>query len=221
MDRIYTFDDLENIQRFVRSLKRKAKKLKITLQLTNDKFLILSNNITCSGFFQNKYNNNPGILATATNRSINIWLPTLVHESCHMDQWSEKSNVWKRYIDENIGIIDEWLDGKNISQRKVFKALDICRELELDCEQRAVQKIIKYNLPIDIKEYIQKANCYIFFYNYLKISRKWSLPENSPYNNPNIYKKVSSEWYEDYGEMPNNVLKLFKKYNIGYEKIKK
>lgn len=217
MDKIYTFSDLENIQKFIRSLKREAKKLKVTLQLTDGKFALLpGSNFECSGFFQI----DPDILATATGNPINNWLPTLVHESCHMDQWSEKSEVWGRYTEGNTSIIDEWLNGKNISQSKVFKALDICRELELDCEQRAVQKIIKYNLPIDIKEYIQKANCYVFFYNYLKISRKWSLSKNSPYSNPNIYKKVSGDWYESYEEIPNNLLELFKKYNIGYEKIK-
>jgi len=208
MDRIYTFDDLENIQRFVRSLKRKAKKLKITLQLTNDKFVILSDDIECQGFFSDKQNKIPGVLATATNKSINSWLSTLVHESCHMDQWSEKVSIWEVYMKEDIDLYYyKWINNKRVNKNKVYRVLDICRELELDCEQRAVQKIIKYNLPIDVKEYIQKANCCLFFYSYLKLDKNGSLPN---YDNVKVYTKFKDDWYIDYDDISNNILKLFK-----------
>lgn len=219
MDRIYTFSDLENINKFVSSLKRKAKKYNIKLELNDDKFVTISDEIKCSGYFEEKFKHTPGLLTTATGKPINMWLPVLVHESCHMDQWEEKSPIWKEYQSSDTGIIDLWLAGKRVNSEKVYKALDISRDMELDCEQRAVNKIIKFDLPIDITEYIQKANCYIFFYNYLKISKKWSLPGNSPYNNPNIYKKVSGDWYDDYSITPKEIDRLFKKYKIGYDKI--
>lgn len=207
MDRIYTFDDLENIQRFIRSIKYKAKKLKINLQLTNDKFLISSNNSILSGFFQTRYNNNPGVLATATYKSINNWLSVLIHESCHMDQWSEKSDVWRKYIIEDTDLYYKWINNKRVNRNKIYKILDICRELELDCEQRAVIKIKKYKLPINVEEYIRKANCCLFFYSYLKIDRNGVLPN---YDNARIYTKFSDKWYNDYDNIPVKILKLFR-----------
>lgn len=214
MDRIYTFSDLENINRFISSLKRKTKQLHVKLEITDDKFVVLSDNIKCGGFFYEKQGRTPGILTTSTGKAINTWLPILVHESCHMDQWYDNCEEWQRYNEADSGALDRWLEGKNYPLNKIYNVIDISRDLELDCEQRAVKKIIRFNLPLDIKEYIQKANCYIFFYNYLKITRKWSEPGNSPYNNPNIWRKVSGEWYDNYNETPKEITRLFKKYKI-------
>ncbi len=45
--------------------------------------------------------------------------------------------------------------------------------MEFDCEKRTVAKIKKYNLPIDIKDYIQKANAYVWFYTAVLNKRQW------------------------------------------------
>ncbi len=214
MDRIYTFKDLENIQSFMTSLKRKANQLGISLQIDSNKYVEISEKIKCGGYFSEKIGRIPGILAAATGKPINTWLPILVHESCHMDQWYEKIPIWKELEKHDTIIIDEWLEGKRKVKSKLFKAIDVTRDMELDCEKRAVKKILKFNLPIDIGEYIQKANCYIFFYNYLKITRRWSQPENSPYSNNKIYKNALKDWYSDYNEIPPDLLKAFKKYKI-------
>ncbi len=213
MDKIYTFGDIENISSFITSLKRKANKLGIQLQLDNNKFII-DNKLECAGYFMEKIGRIPGILATATGLSIKEWLPILVHESCHMDQWNEKIKLWDEADRLNPNLIDEWLNGKDFSTKRVEAAINITRDLELDCEKRAVKKIKKFNLPIDISEYIQKGNCYLFFHNYMKKTRKWYDPKNDPFTNPKIYKLVSKDWYESYDETPKEIERLFKKYKI-------
>lgn len=214
MDKIYTFSDLENIQSFIISLKRKANKLGVTLELTNETDVYISEHIKCAGYFQSKCGKDPNLLVTATKMPIERWLSTLVHESCHMDQWSEKIKLWKEHDKLNDNIVDEWLEGKNHSIKKVEAAIKITRDLELDCEQRAVNKIKRFNLPINTAEYIQKANVYIFFHNWVLLKRKWYNPLNCPFTNHNIFKLLKPEWYDSYEIIPPDLLKAFKKYKI-------
>ena len=214
MDKIYTFSDLENIQSFVTSLKRKSNKLGVKLELTNNTEIVISEKIKCSGFFQSKFGKDPNLLTTATKLPIERWLSVLVHESCHMDQWEEKIKLWKDHDKLNDNVVDEWLEGKNHSVKKVELAIKVTRDLELDCEQRAVNKIKKFNLPINVKEYIQKANVYIFFHNWVLVKRKWYNPTNCPFTNPKIYKLLKHEWYDSYETIPPDLLKAFKKYKI-------
>lgn len=216
MDKIYTFSDLENIQSFIISLKRKANKLGIKLEIDNkNKDVHISDEIQVPGYFTEKIGKIPGIIAAATRSSITSWLPTLVHESCHMDQWDEKIDLWNKSIKFNANDkIDKWLEGKNYTKQTIKKAIQITRDLELDCEKRSVDKIKKYNLPIDIKQYIQISNVYIFFHNWVSIKRRWYNPKNDPFTNPKIYNLMESEWYDDYTEMPPQLLKAFKKYKI-------
>jgi hypothetical protein len=65
--------------------------------------------------------------------------------------------------------------------------------MELDCEKRSVAKIKQFKLPINIKEYIQKANAYIFFYRALSKTRKWTTKDKSPYTVEAVWKKMPSK----------------------------
>ena len=205
MDSVYTFNDLMNINKFISSLQKQAKKSKIELNITDEKFLVLSDNIHVSGYFLERIKNKPGILEVASGKCIGDWLPILVHESCHMDQWDEKTDVVKMFDSVDSIILDNWIEGKDYSEKTINKVVNAYIEIELDCEKRSVLKIKKYKLPIDINNYIQKANSYIFFYTYLKSSRKWEF-------NPNAYKKAAKTWYDDYSVIPKEILQAFKKY---------
>lgn len=214
MDSIYTFNDLININKFINSIKRQSKKYNIKLNITGDEFVNLSDNIKCGGYFQERERKTPGVIEVATNKPIVNWLSILVHESSHMDQWIEQCDIWVKYDNVNPHIMDSWLEGKDYNMNTVEKVINTARDMELDCEKRTVAKIKKYKLPINIGDYIQRANCYIFFYNYLKITRRWCDPKNSPYTNINIYKYASRTWYDDYSTIPKEILQAFKKYKI-------
>lgn len=216
MDRIYTYQDLKYIQTFIYSLKRQAKTLGVELILdSNQKYIIMGDDeddVKSSGYFDAHIKILKGTLGVGTKRPINDWLPILVHESCHMDQWNEGISLWKDSEKLTYNIFGDWLKDKRCNKKEAFKCIDILKNLELDCEKRSVEKIKKYKLPIDIKEYIQKANSYIFFYNYMKKTRRWV--EGELLNKPEVLSVISNEWYESYDETPRKIEAMFKKYKI-------
>jgi hypothetical protein len=83
-------------------------------------------------------------------------------------------------------------------------------ELEKDCEMRAVEKIRKWGLPISIKQYIQKANTYLYSYHMLPEMKRFptgiytdkKLVDMSPSTFKKSYRKVPDE-------MRNHILKYY------------
>lgn len=131
--------------------------------------LSASNNVVTgsgrvSGYFDG------GKLVVAGGGEVDHWLGILVHESCHMDQCLEDSRIW-REVDPYLEGVDVWLNGgRPRLKESPFKKVV---ELELDCERRAIRKIKKYRLPLDIELYAQKANAYLFSYEITRRTRKW------------------------------------------------
>lgn len=196
---------------FIKDLKKSCKDHKVNLRLENSPKIRYAKNMYVSGYFQDE----PAELAVAIKMNEDKWLSILVHESCHMDQWLENTNIWKlqnsKYGDINQ-ILDDKLSGKKEYSLKQFKeALNKCLRLELDCEKRSVKKIKKYNLDIDIKEYIKKANAYIFFYSIMASTYKWC--DTAPYKIEEIYKIMPDKFLrvKDYIH-DKKMLDLYKKY---------
>ena len=197
-----------NVCRFFLSELYRADANDITLNITDTKNLVLSGDFKCQGYFDSV----PGILACAAgSRKIHHWLMTLVHETCHMDQFLEDRTTWRQY--EKTIAIDDWLSGKKFSNEAVERAINTTQMLELDCERRAVSKIKKFNLPIDLDEYIQKANAYVFFHQYMKESRQWPVPPASPYGDkiwPHMPKRFLLS--NSYLTLPDTYRQLFKSH---------
>lgn len=137
----------------------------VTLKLVQAKTVEIEEGIRCTGYFDG----GNAELAVAKRRG--NWLELLVHESCHLDQWVEQTKEWR---DEDIygnNRIDKWLLGKEVEGLR--KSINNTIALELDCEKRAVKKMVEYDLPINTITYIQKANAYIQYYNYVYLTRRW------------------------------------------------
>lgn len=169
-------------------------------------YIKLTDSIKCSGFFSSGEEDQfkEPILAYAAGRA--DYLEVLTHEYCHMTQWLDGIQLWADSI-ESMECIDKWLAGEKV--RNIGKHISISRDLELDNEKRTVKMIKKWGLPIDIGEYTKKANAYVHFYNYLKISRKWSVPPNTPYSNPRVLKKMSTRFNMDYETLSPELKKIF------------
>ena len=161
-------------KRFIEWVKKQCKQHGVKCDLRKVKYLKLSGNIKCSGYFDEDSKQ----LVVAMNNT--DWLGIIVHEYCHMTQWLDGVKVW---TDGCIGLekVEEWLSGKSV--RGIKSALAKSRDLELDNEKRSVALIKKWDLKIDIDDYIRKANAYVMFYNYMYHTRKWSAPGNAPYSN--------------------------------------
>ena len=137
----------------------------------------------------------------------------LAHEFSHFYQWAEGSELWEIAAKSNShSAMHDWIEGKPV--RNIKKHIAICRDLEVDAEKRAVKMIKKYNLPIDIDEYIRGANAYIYFYNYILDIRRWSKPNNSPYRNKILIASMPKTFMKDYSVLPDRLLRVYQEQGI-------
>ena len=199
----------ENAKRFIKYVKRMCAEHGIKADLRRAKKLTLSNNIKCSGYFDET----EGVLAVAMKHDGALGI--LVHEFCHMMQWLDsKRGRFRRWsIATNaLGKIDNWLAGKPVTNIK--RAIGYSRDLELDNEKRTVAMIQKWDLPINVNDYTKRANAYILFYNWMHKTRKWSTPPNTPYDNPLVYEQMSNKFNMKYTTLSRNVRRAFKNSGI-------
>lgn len=194
---------------FVKFVRAECKKYGVKFRLRNVEYLRIDENINCSGYFDETV----PIIVVAKQRK--DWLEILVHEYCHLTQWVENCKEWKKVDKYNsCNKVDMWLAGKNVKDPEFH--LTVIRDLELDNEKRAVKVIKKFGLDsrIDIDDYIRKANAYINFYNYLKYTRRWSSPNNSPYKNKELIGSMPKTFRMNYKSLSKKMFKVFAKCGI-------
>ena len=134
--------------------------------------------------------------------NLDSWLALLAHESSHMDQHIEEADVWNNtsigYLDTE-GIIDSWLDYHiELTPKHLTNYIDKLVACELDCEKRAVSKMKKYKLPVDIKDYIKKSNTTLYLYEVIKTTRAWVKPGNGPLSKPDIMDLIPDTFQKTY-----------------------
>jgi hypothetical protein len=133
---------------------------------------------------------------------LSIWLPTLLHEYGHLEQWSQNSPY---YNDAKMGVSD-WLK----MLKKHASTIDRIRDLELDCERRSYRNITTFNLPLDKKEYVRRAASYVHFYNYLKLNPKWY--RKPPYEIPEIMDRMPKTLRGDFKELKPAQEEIYRRY---------
>jgi hypothetical protein len=192
-------------KRFIKYIRRKCKEHGVKCDLRKTKYVTLTDNIKCSGYFDET----EPALVVAMNRP--DWLQILAHEYCHLTQWVDGCKEW---VDgcEGLVEVDAWLQGKRV--RNIKRYLGYSRDLELDNEKRTVELLKKWEFDLNIGEYIQKANAYVMFYNYIYYTRRWSSPTNSPYTNKQIISKMSKKFNMKYKQMSPKYIKLFESEKI-------
>ena len=202
----------QKTKNFISHVRRECKKHKIDFKLVNRKNVYLALEKTkCNGYFDEVK------LCCAINKSVEDWLPILVHEYSHMEQWlDKKSKIWEVINVNGEDISDQpflWAKGiKRIKRDKLEDCVKRVRTLELDCEKRVVVNIKKFKLPINIKTYIQKANTYVYFYHWILARKKWYKIGQIPYEIEEIYSQMPIVFRESYAIIPQKYLKLFDKY---------
>lgn len=148
------------------------------------------------------------------------WVPIMVHETCHRDQYTEQVKLWNQTIQINkedhdpLTLMHEWLEGKReLGIRKLREVLLGSMNLELDCERRAAKKIDEFYLPINLKEYIQKANAYVYFYLALQHTRQWYPKGKAPFTLPEVWTKMPTDFDNDYTRLPKRIKDLILKHS--------
>lgn len=187
---------------FVDHVKAVCKKHKFKLQLRNVSYVKVSSNIKCGGFFDHMNK----LLVVATKK--HSWLELLVHEYAHMTQWIEDCEAWKNasHVTDEV---DRWLEGEDFDTKFIHEIVDKVRDLELDNEKRSVELIKKFKLQVDLDRYVRKANGYVYFYTWIKESRRWSKPGNSPYSNETVISTMPNEFQQSYETIPNHIREVF------------
>ena len=159
-------------------------------------------NIPCSGYFDED------TLAVATKKEkMEDWLDILVHESCHVDQFLSGPKVWIPY-EKALFIVEGWIHGKKFSKKKLESGFKNAIAFELDCEKRTVAKMLKYKIRFNKKQYIQRANSYLFAYTYAFINKAW-YPK--PYEQPKIYNNMPTKFLtvEEYFDINSDYFQYY------------
>ena len=205
-------DSIEDInaRNFVLSEIKHCNKNKIQVKLLNGQ--VNHNNVECSGLFEDEPD---PCLSVNCAKNLEDWLIIFVHESCHKDQFLEKTPEWTNKIGslyDPLDIFDMWVDGHIELKKKQLKpVLKYITEIELDCEKRSVEKIKMNNLPINLQDYIQKSNAYVWYYHAVSKYRSYT-KKQSPYSNSNIWTKMPVDFDCNYSKINSKMLKLFTKY---------
>lgn len=187
----------ENVDSFLVVVNNELNTTKTDLIFTTD--CVKIEECECGGYFSE--DDNQVVVSFDSNNF--IWLEYLIHEYSHYRQWVEKAPCSLDLETDDGSALEmmwSWLSNDIELKPKVKNNfINLVRDMELDCEIRAVECIKKYNLPIDVERYIKVANVYIYFHEIIKKYRKW-------YKNG-----ISSSTYEDIIEiMPNKFLKQYK-----------
>jgi hypothetical protein len=196
---------MSNVRQFIKFVKAECEANDIKLKLKHTHYIVASKSIRCSGYFDEVSRE----LVVARNNP--QWLEILVHEFAHLTQWKDNCKEW-RNLGDSITKVDDWLAGKRV--KYVKKALGRVRDLELDNEKRSTKLIKDWGLPIDIKEYTQKANAYVQFYNWMYFTRRWCSIKNSPTKNPEVYKQMPTIFRMDYKNMSEKYLRIFEEQGV-------
>jgi len=183
------------IEEFIKDKILELIKAGISVNISNTKLVEKT-----SGFFD-EVDKKVGV---AIKKPQNIWVPVFIHEYCHFCQWKEGAEIWKQ-CEEIYKKADlwEWEENKiEIPKKSLNKSIRTTQKLEWDCDQRAVNLIKEYELPIDIKKYIQTSNAYVLFYEIFKEKRRWY--EKAPYENREIVNLMSETFIDpkDFGKLP-------------------
>lgn len=190
---------------FIKHVKTTCKIYGIKCSLRKSKYVILDGNVKCSGWFDETSKE----LVVAINRT--DWIEILVHEYSHLTQWVEQIPIWKE-AEKSLVKVWEWLDMKE--RKNINKHIGVARDLELDNEKRSVKVIKEFKLNVDLDNYIRKANAYVQFYNWIMITRKWSIPTNSPYKNERLKAAMSTKFNMRYNKLSARLEKIFREEEI-------
>lgn len=196
----------KNVKLFLKELREICKDNNIELRLI-DKYSIRQDGVAIGGSFGGI---RKMVLSSSTARP--DWLHILVHEASHVDQYLYAHDEMWVAKGDSYDNLDDWLHFKKTYN--IDKHINNVQDLELDCEKRAVLKIMANNLPIDHREYIQRANAYVYFFQYLKTSRRWPNSKKSPYSLPEIWKNMPTKFLKtyQYRKLPKKYFKLYQTY---------
>ena len=204
---------MDYVKKFIRHVEQETAKHKVKLTLAEAPYVIVAPRTRGNGFFDEEHME----LACSCGKPRKLWLPILVHEYSHFEQWRDQCRAWTGGDlgnKDSSGEMFAWISGKRLPKRLVHLYVTKTRQLELDCEKRALKNIKKFKLPLDAKAYCQRANSYIHFHNYIEQSRKWYKVGQEPYAVKEVYGAMPTHLNGNASRTPRKYFDLFEKYCV-------
>ena len=203
-----------SISSFISHVKAVAQQNNVKLHLPKNKFIDDGDGRLCNGYF----NDDPKpVLAVALGKPQEEWLPILVHEFGHMNQWIESHPYWtglRGAKGEASDLLDQWLEGTEFTQKIISSFTKALINVEYDCECRTLKEIKKFNLPIDKEIYIQKSLSYVLFYHVVRKTRKWYTPGLEPYMIPEVFSAMPKTMDINIHNPDPQLIEIIEKYCI-------
>jgi hypothetical protein len=196
-------------KKFLKFVKSECKKYGVKLLLKHRERIKVGEKMWGSGYFDES----GPTLAVACGRP--DWLSILVHEYCHLTQWVDQIKEWKKANTyDSCWYMEKWLVGESV--KNPYFHINNMRDIELDNEKRAVKLIKQHELDsiINLEKYIQGANAYVGYYNYMKTTRKWISSENSPYENKKLLKSMPTSFRMNHKKLSKKMFGLFVKSGV-------
>ncbi len=166
-------------------------------------------------------------LCVAMKKPVSDWLHVLVHESCHMDQWLEGSPLWRDLMVAPWGksalelFCGAFRGGKNDTNESIPLSEEDIEDLfgrivaaERDCEERAVEKIKAYDLPIDPSEYIRRANAYLWYHAMIPVLGGFYPTGKEPYRIKEVWAHCPDHFDNDYAVVPKILERAYRTYCV-------
>ena len=194
------------VNKFIQDIKAKAEKHGVEVRMVDAKLVYAEGEtVGCAGYFCSERK----VLAIAMQHKRHEWLGLLAHESSHMDQWVERPYIWKK-LGLGYDLFFEWLDGGIKKREDLEEAVQDIIRLEKDCEERAIRKMLNYNLPVNVERYKRRANAYMYAYLYFLETRKW-VPRI--YSRPEVWSKSPVRFPRGYKKIPRGLHTAFKVFH--------
>lgn len=140
-----------------------------------------------------------------------------VHESCHIDQLIDPNSIWHK---PDTAAEQDWMDlhtkGKTRKSKKIENYFKGLLALELDCEKRAVEKIKKYKLNINLQDYVKRGNVYLFSYYTFYHQKCWYDKNFRIYDQHDLVENMPETYFADsksYWKKHSEVWNCLKKHN--------
>jgi len=166
----------------------------------------------CAGWFGPEDDDDQRyVLAVATGSPASAWFEVLVHEFCHMQQWLEGTEIWKK--SEKADDFWDWVDKDiEISPSEAKKQALLLIDVELDCERRVVRMVKKLKLPVDVPSYIKQANSYVYFYHLVLKHRRWYKIGREPFRSRNILEEMPNTLNGNHHTLSPRVIKVYEEF---------
>ena len=188
------FMNATNVATFMYNTQKEMEDAGVIVTLEhNNSHVMFAEGMMCNGYFDDDPDPE---FACATKKPFDDWFPIYVHEYGHFTQWRDQIPLWQGVVVDGThsdDFLDIWIgQGIDCSSDAIEQCINAVRDVEADCERRAMALIAKHKLPIDADRYAQMANSYVHFYSYVKLNRKWYIPGKEPYRIEEVYSQFNT-----------------------------